>query len=420
MKGQRFNSQEHAKLKHRAEQLRARIMLDKGPEQETAKRLLEKVEKKIKEYEKTYETHETFKQTELKNSVEQEYTKLKHSIEQLRTCIILYKGERQEIAKKLLERAEEILKSYEKMYDFIEQNKENNSTCSDSLFWEFWEEWIEERQNIDNWIEEQQEINSREWNPNPNFKWNVRFHEENIYHEDSRSENEMIDDLEILYMIFGSTYVTKLNYHIYKIRFKKHADKQGAFYRVYSDVYEDNIRICKDVIIGFWPFRFGNDRCGDMEFSSMSKESVEKYNNGCNSIYLKILDGLKDVWNTYFDEQNSTLALIRNVDGYIESNTSDVFFNIKVQLNEIQRKEIIERTEEQINNGKMSYLKLLPIEVMAYKPFYSLADFLERSGVVYQVNFEGVYIWNDEKNEYEKLVDYDYDRIKERYYIYLL
>lgn len=134
------------------------------------------------------------------------------------------------------------------------------------------------------------------WNPNPNFKWHVNFEDDKNYYEDTRSEAEMINDLGILYAIFGSTYRTVLNYHVYKIRFKKQTTQNSAFYRVRSDIYEDNVRICKDIIIGFWPFHMGDDRCGNMEFaSSINYDSVEKYNNGCTYFYLTLLDELKDI-----------------------------------------------------------------------------------------------------------------------------
>ena len=55
MKKQQFNQEEYSKLKHRVEALQSRIRLDAGPEQETAKRLLAKVEKKLKAYKETHE-----------------------------------------------------------------------------------------------------------------------------------------------------------------------------------------------------------------------------------------------------------------------------------------------------------------------------------------------------------------------------
>ena len=58
MKKQRFNPEEYSKLKHRVEALQSRVRLDSGPEQETAKKLLDKVEKKLKSYEETHEIPE--------------------------------------------------------------------------------------------------------------------------------------------------------------------------------------------------------------------------------------------------------------------------------------------------------------------------------------------------------------------------
>lgn len=124
--------------------------------------------------------------------------------------------------------------------------------------------------------------------------------EDRKYHKDTRSEDEMINDLGILYEIFGSTYQTSLNNHTYKIRFKKHAFKSEAFCRVFVDIYEDDIRICKDVILGFWPFNIGNDRCGYIEFTCMNSNSKEKYNNTSSSLYMTLFDGLKEIWNLHF------------------------------------------------------------------------------------------------------------------------
>lgn len=355
MKRQQFNPEEYAKLKHRVEALQSRVKLDSGPEQETAKRLLIKVEKKLKDYE---ETHEIPKQA-----------------------------------------------------------TEDYSTTTNFDFWNsFWDE------PVHNSSTSQTYHNQNAWNPNPNFKWHVHFEDDKNYHEDIRSEAEMINDLGILYAIFGSTYQTVLNYHVYKIRFKKQTAKDGAFYQVYSDVYEDNIRICKDIIIGFWPFNFGDDRCGDMQFASMDSNSIEKYNNGCSSLYVRLLDGLMDIWNFYFDNQNATPMLTGPVLAYLESSYQSSDNKPKVQLNKKQRKEIIDNTETEIDSGKMKYLesRASKLEIMAYKPYQTLSSFLEESGVVYKVETSGVYIWDYWQKDFGKLVGYEYSRSSCRYYLYLL
>ena len=51
MSNQQFDREEYAKLKHRTEALKSRIELDTGAEQEEAKRLLAKFLKKIEKYE---------------------------------------------------------------------------------------------------------------------------------------------------------------------------------------------------------------------------------------------------------------------------------------------------------------------------------------------------------------------------------
>lgn len=355
MKKQQFNPEEYAKLKHRVEALQSRVKLDSGPEQETAKRLLAKVEKKLKSYE---ETHEIPKQ---------------HTEDYSTTT----------------------------SFDF------------DDFFWDK-KAYSSSSRSYDN---------ENAWNPNPNFKWHVHFEDDKNYYEDTRSEAEMINDLGILYAIFGSTYQTVLNYHVYKIRFKKQTTKDGAFYRVYSDIYEDNIRICKDIIIGFWPFNFGDDRCGDMQFASMSSDSIEKYNNGCASLYVTLLDGLKDIWNFYFDNQSAVPMLTGSVLGYLESSYQSSSNNkLKVQLNQEQRKEIIDKTENEIDSGKMKHLesRASKFVIMAYKPYNTLSEFLEEAGVVYKVETSGVYILGYGERDFGKLVGYEYSRSTCRYCLYLL
>lgn len=228
----------------------------------------------------------------------------------------------------------------------------------------------------------------------------------------------MINDLGILYAIFGSTYQTVLNYHVYKIRFKKQTEKDGAFYRVYSDVYEDNLRICKDIIIGFWPFRYGDDKCGDMQFASMERDSIEKYGNGCSALYTRLLDGLKDMWNFYFDNQSVAPMLTGPVLGCYESPTNN---SPQVQLTQKQRKEIIDKIENEIDSGKMKFLenRASRLVIMAYKSYDTLSEFLEESGVVYVVESSGVHIWNGQ-GQFGKLVGYKYNKETCRYILYLI
>ena len=333
MKRQQFNPQEYAKLKHRVEALKSRVKLDCGPEQETARRLLAKVEKKLKDYEETHE-----------------------------------------IPKQMTE-------------DY------NTSSIFD----------------VDDFFMD--DINSH------------TSQDDEMYHDDTRSEEEIINDLGILYAIFGSTYQTVLNYHVYKIRFKRQADKKGAFYRVWSDIYEDEKRICKDVTIGFWPFHFGDDRCGDMEFSCYSSKAIEKYNNGCSILYITILDGLKDIWNFYFDNHSSVPMITGPTLGYIENRHQSSHDNIpEVQLDRNLRDIVIYKTENEIDSGKMKHLvsEASPYVIMAYRPFYSLIEFLDEAGIVYKVDISGVFIWNHEKKEFGKLVGYEYSSVTCRYWLYLL
>lgn len=338
----------------------------------------------------------------------EEYASLKHRVETLKSRVELDGGPEQETAKRLLAKVEKKLKDYEETHDIPKQTTQDYSTTSSFDFWDFF------------WGEPEQKVNTEQnhyrnaWNPNPNFKWHVHFEEDKNYHEDTRTEDEMINDLGILYTIFGSTYRTVLNYHIYKIRFKKQVDKKEAFYRVRADIYEDDIRICKDITIGFWPFGWGDDRCGDMEFSSMSRDATEKYNNGCSTFYTKLLEGLMEIWNLYFDDQKALPMLMGTVLG--EQN------QIKVQLNKEERNAIIKQTENEIDSGKTQYLKNMAFKlvIMAYKPYSVLSKFLDEAGVVYKVETSGVYIWNYYRKDFGKLVGYEYDKTSCRYTLYLI
>ncbi len=343
----------------------------------------------------------------------EEYAKLKQRIEVLKSRIELDKGAEQEAARRLLAKVKAKLKAYESTHDIPSQSADADyrTTCSS----EFWSEMAH------GFGTKQETQNQRQWTGNPNFKWHLHFEGNKNYYEDCRSENELVYDLGILYAIFGSTYQTVLNYHVYKIRFKRQIDKGFAFYRVRADVYEDDVRICENVNIGFWPASFGDDKCGDMEFSIMSPHSVEKYNNGCNNIYLKLLDGLKDLWNQYFDEQSA--KSMYDIAGYIESgyqNSDDR--KPEVQLTKEQRNEVIKKTDEDIDLGLMKNLEYVAgkIAVKAYKPYGNLQVLLEESGVVYKVNTMGPFVWNNTREKFEKLVGYEYDRDRRIYTLYLL
>lgn len=339
----------------------------------------------------------------------EEYAKLKHRIETLKSRVELDFGPEQEAAKRQLAKVERKLEEYEKTHEIPRQATHDYSTTSSFDFWDFF--WGEPNQQTK---AETQRTYQNSWNPNPNFRWHVHFEEDRNYHEDTRTEEEMVNDLGVLYAIFGSTYQTVLNYHVFKIRFKKQIDKKGAFYRVRSDVYEDNIRICKDINIGFWPFRYGDDKCGDIEFSSMSRDAEEKYNNGCSILHSKLTEGLMDIWNLYFDDQSSLPMLPGTVKG---GNSK-----ISVQLNAEERKKVIDKTESDIDSGRMESLEGRAdiLVIMAYKPYNVLSKFLDESGVVYKVEPSGVYIWNPNKKDFARLVGYRYIRQECRYHLYLL
>lgn len=332
-----------------------------------------------------------------------EYAKLKHRLAALKSRVELDSGAEQENAKRLLAKIEKKLKSYEETHEIPEQQTEDYSTTTSFDFGDFlWGEKVHNHRRR---------------------AYHMYFEDDKTYYEDTRSEEEMINDLGILYAIFGSTYQATLNYHVYKIKFKKQTTRRGAFYCVYSDIYEDNIRICEDIIIGFWPLNFGDDRCGDMSFSTMNTDSTKKYDNGCCILYKILIDGLKDIWNFYFDNQNAVPMITGTVLGYLESgNQNSSNDELKVQLNREQRKEIIDKTESEIDAGKMKHLERMAsrFAINAYNRYNTLSEFLEESGVVYKVEMSVVYILINKKRGFEKLVGYEYCELTRSYCLYLI
>ena len=152
----------------------------------------------------------------------------------------------------------------------------------------------------------------------------------------------------------------------------------------------------------------------------MRTKSIEKYNK-CMTLYLSLLDGLMDVWNFYFDNQNSVPMLTGSELGYIESGYQSSSNNKpKVELNREQRKAIIDKTENEIDSGKMKDLECRAwnLIVIVDKPYKKLSSFLEESGVVYIIESSGVYIWDYCQKDFGKLVGYEYSSC--RYLLYLI
>lgn len=329
-----------------------------------------------------------------------EYANLKRRIQALEDRIALDTGNEQAQAKKLLPKLLKKLEDYEKQYQ-IPKQPEVQSTNIHTSSWDFY--------SGENTY---------------NFKIYVYSEEPGgDYQEDTRSEAEMLHDLGILYAIFGSTYQTVLNYHVYKIRFKKQTTREHAFYRVYSDIYEDNVRICKNVIIGFWPYHLGDDKCGDMEFSCTDYTSVAKYANGYNLLYKTLLDGLMDIWNMYFDTSPSLPRLPGPTFATLQSGKSHSSRNMPdIQLTPEHRQKMISKVENDITTGKMHYFLRAskPLLIMAYKPFRSLSELLENAGVVYKVDSTGVYIWDYFEKKFGQLVGYEHLSKSNNYVFYLL
>lgn len=334
-----------------------------------------------------------------------EYADLKRRVEALRSRVTLDVGPEQEQAERLLSKMEAKLQAYEKKYSIPKEDPTLKNTSTHRDFWDyFWDTLSHDYAPPSDFYPE------KNWTP-------LDFEEDTAYREETRTIDELIRDLGILFAIFGSTYQTVLNYHVYKIRFLKQlTNRRGAFYRVSANIYEDDLRICKNINIGFWPAHYGDDTCGDMEYSLPEFECSEKYNNGCSLIFVKLLEGLKDIWNQYFANQSFAPMLTGHTSGILEkSNNPQSHFQPK------ERREIIEQVERDMDAGRLKTweMQAYKMSVGAYQPFSTLLDFLENSGVVYKVENSGIYIWNLHRKRFGKLMGYQYSKELRQYTLYL-
>jgi len=333
-----------------------------------------------------------------------EYADLKHRVELLQSRIELDVGPEQEQAKRLLVKMEKKLRAYEQTHDIPKEEPKNPNISSSKDFWNFFWDTISREAN-----QTQNSYPKPAWNP-------MDFKDGKTYYDDPRTADELVRDLGILYAIFGSTYQTVLNYHVFKIRFRKRLENNcGAFYRVSADIYEDDLRICTGINIGFWPAHYDDDQCGDMEFSLPERECSEKYNNGCSIVYTKLLEGLKDMWNQYFADQIPMLT--GQVSNALEKSTMP-----QSHFTPSERLTIIRQVENDLKTGKLksSMAYAQKISAGAYQPFSTLNDFLENSGVVYKVEDSGIYIWDLHHKRFGKLVGYKYSNELRRYTLHLL
>lgn len=338
------------------------------------------------------------------NFYSDEYAKLKHRFNQLKSRIILDNGPEQETAIRLLKKVENKLLAYEKKYGILRES-ESSTTSMGYTYYQ-----SNPTMNANN-HPYNSEANTQSYQ-NMHFE---RRQQEVHYEKDTRSEQQIATDLGILYVIFGSTYCTFLNYHTYKIRFIRKTDKQSAFYRVYADIYEDDIRICHNIIIGFWPWNYGNDRCGDMQMASSDDECfIGKYYY-CYDVYTVLLNKLKDLWNSYFDNQSSVPLISSPIRGYLGN-----FSLPKTQLSKKQREAIIEKVRLENHSRDLNELKRNCNRYIIYtdKKFRKFQTFLENSGVVYQVQEDGIYIFDCIKESYGKLMGMQFQ--KGTYIVYLV
>lgn len=333
-----FNPKEYEAIRKRRDKLEERVKRDvEGPEKETAKKLLERVKKKLEEYERI---HDIPKDIDLTN---EEYTSSGSSS-----------------GKQTGEAA----------------RKENDPYS---------------------------------WNPRPFFKWEVHFEEDIYYRAETRNDEELMNDLGVLFLIFGSTYQTQFNYHDYKVRLLKQIDDKGAFARVKVNVYEDNVLICKEIVFGLWAASYGDVSVNDTGWESYETDSFRKYDNGCAMYLKKILCEMKDLWNSYSAESDTKLLGMRAA-GYI--GTSDEKKEIEVSMSKKERRLAIRRFEDEIDIRLWNRDCTKTIWVGARKRFDSLEDFLENSGVVYKLTRGEVQIWDEDTDRYYTLVGYgDYNKM---------
>ncbi|MFR5190962.1 MAG: hypothetical protein ACLTEH_07015, partial [Clostridia bacterium] len=261
MENGKFNQEEYERIKHRKEKLEERVERDvPGYDRDTAIRLLKKVSQRLQQYEQTHGI-----------SISSSYQH--HTV----------------------------------VDDDISTNREDYSTSSSATYYQsFMKDFFD--------IEIHVYFDENEYYKNADKDY--------FYQKDVRSEEELIRDLGILYLIFGSTYQTYLNYHVYRVRFLHQTEKEGAFARAIVNIYEDDILICKEITIGFWEYHFGDGRVGDMEWATKT-ESFRKYNNGCTLYLNKILREMQNLWNSYFDDDIFTKKITLKSDSIEQTQMLD-------------------------------------------------------------------------------------------------
>ena len=297
------------------------------------------------------------------------YRAMKHRIEQLRQRVSLDTGYEAETAKSLLDRLLEKLARFEKA---------NN-------------------------IKPDTDSNTQSNAPNNNFSYR-----EPDFMSDNRTEEQLMDDLGIIYAIFGRNYKKTFNYHEYTIHFQKLRERGESFCQVYADIYEDAMLIANNIVIEFWPFHHGDTICGEMGISSCSERNFIRYmRNGSSLLYQYLISDLKDIWNYYFG-----LVPLR-----IEAKADH---EMQKALTATGRDEVIARVDRQLSEvGRTLCIPQYLRENMGFytRDFYpDLKTFLEESGIIYEVREDGVYIFydDDKTRSYMKLIgimksDYGYN-----------
>ncbi len=223
-----------------------------------------------------------------------EYEDLTRRVEALRNRIRLDPPESNErkIAQTLLPKVEARLKEYEQEHDIPSNyatstdNRKNNTTYDPRYY------------------------GRAEEGPTGWAKKSASYVEDRSYHKDNRSKEELDRDLGVLYSIFGSTYYTKFEGNVYKIRLKKRAQK--AIYSlwneigVYADIYENDTLITGDMVVTLRLNREG--RCCDVGTDWWDESVKFKYFKNCY-VYKNVVSGMQVFWNNFFFGDSASLVV---------------------------------------------------------------------------------------------------------------
>ena len=133
-----------------------------------------------------------------------------------------------------------------------------------------------------------------------------------------------------------------------------------------------------------------------MEWSVMDNRAFKKYEEGsATTIFLKkILKEMQELWNSYFDEEVKKL---------LEKSKGDDFL-VVIMSKEERRKKIREIAK---NLSPKKFNRMTDIMIQLNIEYKDLAEYLENSGLVYEVRKNAIYIWHFHYDKYFKLIGYN-------------